>query len=46
MYRHIPRSEAQLEEYVKKVLKVVFWVTILAPVVLFPLYYLIRALFG
>ena len=46
VYRHFPRSQAQFEVQVKKILKVAFWVAILAPVVIVPLYYLIRALLG
>ncbi len=41
---HIPRSQAQLESEVKGVLKIVFWVALLAPVILVPLYYLVMAL--
>jgi len=36
----IPRSQAQLESEVMYLLKVVFWVALLAPVVLVPIYYL------
>lgn len=41
---HIPRSRAQLEVEAKNLLKVVFWVALLAPVVLLPAYYLVLAL--
>ncbi|MDA4120502.1 MAG: succinate dehydrogenase/fumarate reductase iron-sulfur subunit [Thaumarchaeota archaeon] len=43
-YRHLPRNEAQFEAQTKKLLRVVFWVTLLAPVVLVPSYYLLKAL--
>ncbi len=46
LYRHLPRSQAQLEAETKVILKVVFWVAILAPVVIVPLIYLVRALLG
>jgi hypothetical protein len=41
---HVPRSRAQLEVETKKLLKLVFWVTLLAPVVIVPAYYLLLAL--
>ena len=41
---HIPRSRAQLEVEAINLLKVVFWVALLAPVVLLPAYYLVLAL--
>ncbi|MBI3840626.1 MAG: succinate dehydrogenase/fumarate reductase iron-sulfur subunit [Thaumarchaeota archaeon] len=44
--RHVPRTQDQLEVEVKKVLKVAFWVAILAPWVLVPAYYLFRGIFG
>ena len=43
--RQVPRSQAQLEKVIKRVLKVVFWVAIVAPVVLVPLYYLAKVYF-
>ncbi|MDA4120974.1 MAG: succinate dehydrogenase/fumarate reductase iron-sulfur subunit [Thaumarchaeota archaeon] len=46
VYRHIPRSQAQFEDETKKILKIVFWVALVAPVILVPLYYLFRAIFG
>jgi succinate dehydrogenase / fumarate reductase iron-sulfur subunit len=46
LYRHIPRSQAQLESETKKVLKIVFWVALVAPVIIVPLYYLFRSIFG
>ncbi len=39
----IPRSQAQLESELKYLLKLVFWVALLAPVVLVPIYYLLVA---
>ncbi len=44
MTSHIPRSQAQLEAEVKGILKVVFWVALLAPVVLVHAYYLVLAI--
>jgi hypothetical protein len=41
---HVPRNQAQFEKEVKSLLKVVFWIAVLAPVILIPLYYLIVAL--
>ena len=41
---HIPRNQLQLEKEVKSLLKLVFWVLVLAPVILVPLYYLLIAL--
>jgi len=41
---HIPRNQIQLEKEVKNLLKLVFWVAVMAPVVLVPLYYLLVAL--
>ncbi len=40
LYRRIPRNQKKAEADAKKALKVVFWVTLLAPLVLVPLYYL------
>jgi len=40
---HIPRSQAQLEVEIKNILKLVFWVALLAPVILVPAYYLLLA---
>ncbi|QQG49542.1 MAG: succinate dehydrogenase/fumarate reductase iron-sulfur subunit [archaeon] len=45
LVRHVPRSQAQLEVVIKKVLKYVFWVALVAPVVLVPLYYLAKVFF-
>ncbi len=39
----IPRSQAQLESELKYILRLVFWVALLAPVVLVPIYYLLVA---
>lgn len=36
----IPRDLATFELFVRQVLKVVFWVAIVAPVILIPLYFL------
>ncbi len=36
----IPRSQAQFEAEAKYLLRLVFWVALLAPVVLVPAYYL------
>lgn len=44
LYRHIPRSQMQLETQSKKILKVVFWGALLAPVVLIPAYYLLKSM--
>jgi hypothetical protein len=41
---HIPRNRAQLEVDIKRVLAAVFWVALLAPVVIVPLCYLLFAL--
>jgi hypothetical protein len=43
--RQIPRNQNQLEALTKKVLKVAFWIAILAPVILVPLVYLVMAFF-
>jgi hypothetical protein len=43
---HIPRSQNQLETELKGILKIVFWVVLLAPVILVPAYYLALALVG
>ena len=40
---HIPRSQAQLETEVKGLLRYIFWVLLLAPVVIVPAYYLLVA---
>lgn len=44
LYRHIPRSQVQLETESKRVLRVVFWAAVLAPVILVPVYFLAHAL--
>jgi hypothetical protein len=41
---HIPRNQVQLEKEVKSLLRIVFWVAVIAPVILVPLYYLLVAL--
>jgi hypothetical protein len=41
---HIPRNQVQLEKELKSLLKIVFWVAVIAPVILVPLYYLLVAL--
>ncbi len=43
--RKFRRSQAQLERVIKRVLKYAFWVAILAPFVILPLYYLLVAVF-
>jgi hypothetical protein len=40
---HIPRNQTQLEVEVKNLIKVVFWLALLAPVVIIPAYYLLVA---
>jgi hypothetical protein len=40
----IPRNQSQLETLIKRVLRLAFWVALLAPVVLVPIYYLILAI--
>jgi succinate dehydrogenase iron-sulfur subunit len=44
VYRHLPRNQEQFEVETKKGLKWAFWVLLLAPVVLVPMYYLAHAL--
>jgi succinate dehydrogenase / fumarate reductase iron-sulfur subunit len=44
VYRHIPRNWTDLETTSLKVLRLAFWVALLAPVVLVPGYYLLKAL--
>lgn len=41
---HIPKNQGQVETGLKGLLKVVFWVALLAPVIIVPLYYLIVAI--
>ena len=41
---HVPRSMKQLEAETRSILKVVFWIALLAPVVLVPAYFLLVAL--
>jgi hypothetical protein len=40
----IPRNQAQLETELRVILKAVFWVALLALVVIIPMYYLVLAL--
>ena len=40
---HLPRNQAQLEDELKRALKVVFWAALLAPVIIVPAYYLLVA---
>jgi hypothetical protein len=40
----IPRSEAQLELEIRYILKLAFWVALLAPVILVPAFYLFLAI--
>lgn len=42
---HIPRNQAQLELEIRQVLKLAFWVALLAPVVIVPAYYFLLAVF-
>jgi succinate dehydrogenase / fumarate reductase iron-sulfur subunit len=44
VYRHIPRNMDDVEKTTLRVLKIAFWVALLAPVVLVPAYYLLKAL--
>jgi len=46
IFRHIPRNQAQFEKEAMALLKIAFWVALLAPVVIVPLIYLVRAYFG
>ncbi|HEV2138679.1 MAG TPA: hypothetical protein VGR53_07535 [Nitrososphaerales archaeon] len=41
---HIPRSQAQLELEIMSILKLAFWVALLAPVILVPAFYLVLAI--
>lgn len=41
---HVPKNSAQLEIEFKNLVKLVFWILILAPVVIIPAYYLLVAL--
>jgi len=41
---HIPRSQAQLESEIMNILKLAFWVALLAPVIIVPALYLILAI--
>jgi hypothetical protein len=43
---HVPKSQIQLEQELKGALKIIFWLLLILPVVLFPLYYLLVALGG
>ena len=38
---HIPRSMAQLELEIMNILKLAFWVALLAPVIIVPAFYLV-----
>ena len=46
VYRHLPRSQDQLESESKKALRVVFWVGLVAPMVIIPVAFLVKALLG
>ena len=46
LYRKIPRSQKQVESETRTALKVVFWATLLAPLVLAPAYYLVVSILG
>jgi hypothetical protein len=41
---HIPRSQAQLELEIMNILKLAFWVALLAPVIIVPAFYLFLAI--
>jgi hypothetical protein len=41
---HIPRSRGEAEKTTLSLLKLVFWVALLAPVILLPAYYLLVVL--
>lgn len=41
---HFPRNQTQLETEARRLLKLVFWVVLLLPVVILPAYYLLLAL--
>ncbi len=41
---HIPRSLSQLELEIMNILKLAFWVALLAPVIIVPAFYLILAI--
>jgi len=40
---HIPRSQSQLELEIMNILKLAFWVALLAPVIIVPAIYLLLA---
>jgi hypothetical protein len=40
---HIPRSQAQLESEIMNILRLAFWVALLAPVIIVPAFYLLLA---
>jgi hypothetical protein len=40
----IPRSQEQLESEIRYILKLAFWVALLAPVILVPAFYLFLAI--
>jgi succinate dehydrogenase iron-sulfur subunit len=46
LVRNFPKNQAQLEKVAKKILKYAFWIALLAPLILVPLYYLFLSLFG
>ncbi len=46
IYRHLPRSQDQLETESKKAMKVLFWVGLMAPMVFVPVLFLVKALAG
>jgi len=40
---HVPRNQVQMESELKDALRYVFWVALLAPVIILPVYYLFVA---
>jgi hypothetical protein len=41
---HFPRNQTQLEAEFRRILRIVFWAALLAPVVIIPLYFLVVSL--
>ena len=41
---HIPRNQIQLEKELKRLIRIAFWVAVIVPLILFPLYYLLVSL--
>ena len=42
--RHIPKNQILLEKELKSLLRIAFWVAVIIPLILFPLYYLLVSL--